>query len=331
MAIDIVDAAYPNGSTSLVVGEVVKLISTRVLEKSIASSPAGTIGVVMSGAAAAGAADVLVCLGGTPPLVLLETGLTPLAGDTLWVSNSVAGRATNVAPGVRIPIGTIVDARGYARTGGVIADVNSLALATAGGGATGATGAAGSPGGATGVTGATGPAGATGVGATGATGATGAAGGIAKFAGFYGLTAGTGNSTSTDYAATVAVKTSAGTGRVPFPRNGPAVGIVRVDGSSFTLPDVGTYKVTFRVHTTEPGQLQLELNGTAVDETTAANMNPTSGGHEIVGDFLVTTVAINAVLAVINPVGNAVALTITPADGSDTHANAQTLTILKVA
>lgn len=167
MAIAVVNGSYPNGSTNLVAGEVVKLISTRVLEKSIASSPAGTIGVVLSGGAAAGAADVLVCLGGTPSIVLLETGLTPLVGQTLWLSNSVAGRATNVPPGglLGFPLGTISDARGYARTGGVVADINSLSsVALAGGGATGATGAAG----ATGATGA--------VGVTGAVGATGPVG-----------------------------------------------------------------------------------------------------------------------------------------------------------
>lgn len=149
---------------------------------------------------------------------------------------------------------------------------------------------------------------------------------------FFGLTAGTGNPGPTDYAATVAPKTAAGTGRVPFPQDGPSDGnIVRVDGSSFTLPDIGTYLVTFRVHTTEPGQLQLELNGADLAETAAGNMNPTAGGHPIVGNALITTNVINSVLAVINPTGNTPALTITPADGASTHANAQTLTVLQIA
>lgn len=97
------------------------------------------------------------------------------------------------------------------------------------------------------------------------------------------------------------------------------------------LSDIGTYEVTFNVHTTEPGQLQLELNGTALDYTTAANMNPTAGGHPIGGTFLVTTAAINAKLAVINPAGNSTALTITPADGANTHANTQSIVIKKLA
>jgi hypothetical protein len=175
----------------------------------------------------------------------------------------------------------------------------------------------------TGATGATGP--------VGPTGATGPAGTIVGSM-FYGLTAGTGNGGPTDYAATIAAKTAAGTGRVPFPRNGPlGAGIVRVDASSFTLPNIGTYLITFKVHTTEPGQLELELNGAELPETVAVNMNPTSGGHPIIGNALVTTSSTSSVLAVINPPGNTPALTITPADGADTHANAQSITILQIA
>lgn len=151
---------------------------------------------------------------------------------------------------------------------------------------------------------------------------------------FYGLTAGTGNSTATDYAATVAVKTSVGTGRVPFPRLGAMSAAnfpIAASSSSFTLPAIGTYSITFNVHTTEPGQLQLELNGTDLPYTCAANMNPTAGGHPITGTFFVRTVSINSVIAVVNAAGNAAALTITPADGDRTHANAQSLLITKIA
>ena len=207
-------------------------------------------------------------------------------------------------------------------------------------GSVGATGASGAPGpadgatGATGADGADGADGATGVqgdeGATGATGATGDT--ILAASEFFGLTAGTGNPGPTDYAATIPARTTAGTGRVPFPQDvSTSGGIVRVDDSSFLLPDVGTYLVMFRVHTTEPGQLQIELNGFAIPYTLAVNMNPTSGGHPIVGTSLLTTTLVNAVIAIINPDGNSPALTITPADGASTHANAQTLTVLRIA
>ena len=214
-------------------------------------------------------------------------------------------------------------------TGGLLDQLEST-------GSTGVTGSTGSTGstGATGVdqleqTGSTGAAGP--IGATGATGATGTTG-IILYAMFYGLTSGTGNPTTTDYAATIPVKTAAGTGRVPFPRAGPASSISFAnDGSSFYLPNIGTYEITFRVHTTEPGQLLIELNGADQADTVAVNMNPTSGGHPIIGNAFITTTSVNSLIAIINPEGNSTALTITPANGAETHANTQSITIKQIA
>lgn len=164
------------------------------------------------------------------------------------------------------------------------------------------------------------------IGAAGAATWVGSTASSKPYAMFYGLTTGTGNDGDDDYAATVAVKTGAGTGRVPFPRNGAADGIVRVNTTSFTLPNIGTYEVTFNVGTTEPGQLQLELGGTALAYTTAVGIGAV-GGANIGGTFFVTTTGVNQVLAVINPAGNTPALTITPAAGNLTHAKTQSLTI----
>ena len=93
----------------------------------------------------------------------------------------------------------------------------------------------------------------------------------------------------------------------------------------------GLYKILWCVQVTEPGQLQLDINtgtgATSDARSTVGNQNPTAGGHLIVGnDFVVTTV-INTIVRVINPAGNSPALTITPADGGSTHANAQSLII----
>lgn len=156
--------------------------------------------------------------------------------------------------------------------------------------------------------------------------------GLSEFSEFYGLTTGTGNAGPNDYAATVAVKTVPGSGRVPFPRDSETTGsIVRIDASSFTIPDAGIYEVNYKVHTTEPGQLQIELNGVDIADTIAVNMNPTAGGHPIIGSFLITTTLPNTVLAIVNPTGNSAALTVTPADGAQTHANAQNLSIKKLS
>jgi len=158
-------------------------------------------------------------------------------------------------------------------------------------------------------------------------------GGYGPVASFFGTTTGTG-SLGNDYAGTVAVKTAAGTGRLPFPRAGVSVplvnGITAIDASSFNLAAVGSYEVSWSVQTTEVGQWQIELNGTALANTVLVDQNPTAGGHPVSGTFLITTVTPNSVLAIINPAGNSTALTITPADGAETHANSPTLTIAMV-
>ena len=84
--------------------------------------------------------------------------------------------------------------------------------------------------------------------------------------------------------------------------------------------DVGTYRVSFKVHTTEPGQFQRELDGADLAETTSPDMNPTSwwtfdrrrrDHHDR------------------HPERRP--LTITPADGASTHANARAITIERLA
>jgi len=195
-------------------------------------------------------------------------------------------------------------------------------------GAVGAAGAQG-PVGAQGLVGPQGPQGT--AGAQGPIGPQGPQGTISSFAMFYGLTAGVGypGPGTTDYAATVAAGAS-----VPFPRNGPiSGGIARVGGndpSNFILPAIGTYEITFKVHTTEPGQLQLLLQGTPLPETVAVNMNPTLGGHPIIGNFFITTTVTNSVITIINPAGDSTALTIVPANGADVVANAQSITIKQI-
>ena len=178
--------------------------------------------------------------------------------------------------------------------------------ATGSTGATGATGVTGPTGstGATGVTGTTGSTGATGVtgdtGATGPTGTTGAAG-VVDYADFFALM-------PPDNAATVATDSA-----VQFPQDGPSSGVItRLDASSFLLPNVGTYLVQFQVSVSEPGQLMLRLNGSAIANSVVGRLTGTS---QIAGLSLVSTNVTNSVLEVINPPGNSSALTITPLAG----------------
>ncbi|MGB7051505.1 MAG: hypothetical protein WBG41_08055 [Acidimicrobiales bacterium] len=108
--------------------------------------------------------------------------------------------------------------------------------------------------------------------------------------------------------------TTVGAGQpVSFPQDGSADGtITRLDASSFTLADVGTYQVTFEVSVTEPGQLELSLDGVALPATVVGRATGTS---QLVGDSLVTTTTADETLEVLNPLGNSPALTITPLAG----------------
>lgn len=177
-----------------------------------------------------------------------------------------------------------------------------------GGGATGATGPSGGP------TGATGPSGSPG----GATGATGPAGGAPNFANFFALM-------PPDNAATVAVGAP-----VLFPQNGPTGGLApptRLTAGTFNLPAVGSYEISWQGSINEPGQLQLAIGGVGLPSTVVGRA---TGTNQIVGSTMITTVAPNSVLSVINPAGNAAALTMTPIAGG-THAVSATLSIKQLA
>lgn len=159
------------------------------------------------------------------------------------------------------------------------------------------------PQGPTGETGPAGPAGGQGpTGATGPTGPQGPTGGVQNFADFYALM-------PPDNAATVAPGTD-----VSFPQDGPSSGsgIARTGPASFNLADIGTYQILFQVSVTEAGQLLLTLDGADLAYSVAGRATGTS---QIVGMVLVTTTAVNSVLTVRNPAGNAAALTITPLAG----------------
>lgn len=75
---------------------------------------------------------------------------------------------------------------------------------------------------------------------------------------------------------------------------------------------IGTYQILFQVSVTEAGQLILTLNGQDLDYTVVGRATGTS---QIVGMAVITTSAVNSVLTVRNPAGNAAALTITPLAG----------------
>lgn len=180
--------------------------------------------------------------------------------------------------------------------GGVIIPASALAAAVA-------------------ASGITGPAGTTG--AAGPAGPAGPSGGSLAFADFFALMPG-------DNAATVAVGAA-----VEFPQDGPnsASGISRLTASTFNLLDIGTYRVNWQVSVDEPGQLALADGGVKIPETVVGRA---TGTTQIVGSRLITTSVPNTVLSVVNPTGNAAALTITPIAGG-TNAVSASLVIERIA
>lgn len=173
------------------------------------------------------------------------------------------------------------------------------------------------PRGPAGATGPAGPQGPTGPqGPVGETGPAGPAGGVLNYAAFYALM-------PPDNAATVAPGTD-----VSFPQDGPnsGTGIVRTGPSSFHLADIGVYHVLFEVSVDQAGQLLLTLNGADLAYTVVGRA---TGASQIVGMATVETTAINAILTVRNPAGNAAALTITPLAGGTSPVSAH-LIILQI-
>jgi len=117
-----------------------------------------------------------------------------------------------------------------------------------------------------------------------------------------------------DNAATVAVG-----GSVELPQDGPTSGITRMNATTFVLPAIGTYEVSWQVSVTEAGQLVLALNGVELAETVVGRATGTS---QLVGHALITTTTASSTLTLRNPAGNSTALTITPLAGGTSSVTA---------
>lgn len=119
-----------------------------------------------------------------------------------------------------------------------------------------------------------------------------------------------------DNAATVAVGAA-----VQFPQDGPNTGAAtRTGPSTFALSFIRTYVIMSTVSVTEAGQLVPRLDGVI-----QANYNGgrATGTSQIQVLAVITTTAVNQILEIVNPPGNAAALTITPTAGGASAASAQ--------
>jgi hypothetical protein len=102
-------------------------------------------------------------------------------------------------------------------------------------------------------------------------------------------------------------------GAVSFPEDGSSSGtIVRSDASTFVLPAVGTYQISYQVSILESGQLELDVNGVPLATSVVGRA---TGTTQLVSNSLVTTTTAGETLQVINPPGASAALTVGPRAG----------------
>lgn len=116
------------GADPLVLGEIVNVRGGNdFVERANATASVtfiGTIGVVAVATIGGGESGAIAVAG--EAAVRLEAGLTPIAGQKIYVSATTAGRGTNVAPANVIPIGVIRSAANYVGSGTVYATITGI-------------------------------------------------------------------------------------------------------------------------------------------------------------------------------------------------------------
>jgi hypothetical protein len=110
-------------------GQVLRLVGDEQVGLAIANTAVnveGTAGVALSGGTITQSIPMLT---NGKCLVKLEQNLTPVAGDTLYVSATEGGSATNVAPALAVIVGICKDASDYSiSTPYVVADIQIVPL-----------------------------------------------------------------------------------------------------------------------------------------------------------------------------------------------------------
>jgi hypothetical protein len=98
-----------------------------------------------------------------------------------------------------------------------------------------------------------------------------------------------------------------------------------IAGTVFTLVTAGTYEVSFKVSVDEAGQLEITLNNAILPYTIVGRATGTS----LIEETALVTATAGDTLSVLNPAGNAAALTVTPiAGGASTASESLTFVLL---
>ena len=87
-------------------------------------------------------------------------------------------------------------------------------------------------------------------------------------------------------------------GAIEFPQTAVSNSIItRISPSSFNLPDIGTYEISFQASIQEQTQLGIFLNGALLSSSVVGRA---TGTTQIVGSSLVTTTLVNSLLSINN-------------------------------
>ena len=114
---------------------------------------------------------------------------------------------------------------------------------------------------------------------------------------------------------------------IAFPQDGVAsAAITRVDDTTFSVSEIGTYLIYFQLPITQSGQVELTLNGAPLPYTV---VGVSDEGSQLTGTALVNTTVATSVFTLRNPEGNS-PLTLTPSAGGTQPATAH-LVILQIA
>lgn len=128
LADQLAQTLFNAGGAVMQFGHIVRVSGDSQLSFAQADSNAnliGTLGAVLSSRVGQGAA-VVVATGGRNK-VRLETGLTPLAGQTIYVSAATPGLGTTVRPMNAFIIGEVIDASKYSATNPIVeADISKV-------------------------------------------------------------------------------------------------------------------------------------------------------------------------------------------------------------
>lgn len=115
---------------------------------------------------------------------------------------------------------------------------------------------------------------------------------------------------------------------VAFPNvSGNSTGVIQSNSTTFTLAEPGAYKISYRINSSNPAQVQVSLNGVGLANTITGTSDASS---TITGETVITTTQPNSTISIINPTNSTSNITVSPNSGG-VNSSASQLNIVKLA